>query len=135
MRLRFLLILIFLTSLTFSQEKEQERSKNPKVAFYHSLIPGLGQIYNGKWIKSGMIVGLEIAAYGAWIENSDIYNNYENNTYPLRKHRYLEKRNKYAWWIGFIYVYGMIDAVVDAHLHKFDHLMESPLESEKKGNI
>jgi len=24
---------------------------------------------------------------------------------------------------------------VDAHLHKFDHLMESPLESEKKGNI
>ena len=67
------------------------------------------------------------------IEND--YNNYENNTYPLRKHRYLEKRNKYAWWIGFIYVYGMIDAVVDAHLHKFDHLMESPLESEKKGNI
>jgi hypothetical protein len=24
---------------------------------------------------------------------------------------------------------------VDAHLHNFDHLMASPLESEKKGKI
>jgi hypothetical protein len=29
----------------------------------------------------------------------------------------------------------MIDAVVDAHLHNFDHLMASPLESEKKGKL
>ena len=122
-----------MTGLAFGQEKEKERSKNPKVAFYYSLIPGLGQIYNGKWIKSAMIVGLEIAAYVAWTENRDIYNNFENKDYPLRKRRYLEKRNKYAWWIGFIYVYGMIDAVVDAHLYQFENLMESQLESEKKG--
>jgi len=122
-----------MTGLAFGQEKEKERSKNPKVAFYHSLIPGLGQIYNGKWIKSAMIVGLEIAAYVAWTENRDIYNDFENKDYPLRKRRYLEKRNKYAWWIGFIYVYGMIDAVVDAHLYQFENLMESQLESEKKG--
>jgi len=122
-----------MTGLAFGQEKEKERSKNPKVAFYYSLIPGLGQIYNGKWIKSAMIVGLEIAAYDAWTENRDIYNDFENKDYPLRKRRYLEKRNKYAWWIGFIYVYGMIDAVVDAHLYQFENLMESQLESEKKG--
>ena len=122
-----------MTGLAFGQEKEKERSKNPKVAFYYSLIPGLGQIYNGKWIKSAMIVGLEIAAYVAWTENRDIYNDFENKDYPLRKRRYLEKRNKYAWWIGFIYVYGMIDAVVDAHLYQFENLMESQLESEKKG--
>ena len=122
-----------MTGLAFGQEKEKERSKNPKVAFYYSLIPGLGQIYNGKWIKSAMIVGLEIATYDAWTENRDIYNNFENKDYPLRKRRYLEKRNKYAWWIGFIYVYGMIDAVVDAHLYQFENLMESQLESEKKG--
>ena len=62
-----------------------------------------------------------------------IYKHFENKDYPLRKRRYLEKRNKYAWWIGFIYVYGMIDAVVDAHLYQFENLMESQLESEKKG--
>jgi hypothetical protein len=122
-----------MTGLAFGQEKEKERSKNPKVAFYYSLIPGLGQIYNGKWIKSAMIVGLEIAAYVVWTENRDIYNDFEYKDYPLRKRRYLEKRNKYAWWIGFIYVYGMIDAVVDAHLYQFENLMESQLESEKKG--
>ncbi len=122
-----------MTGLAFGQEKEKERSKNPKVAFYYSLIPGLGQIYNGKWIKSAMIVGLEIAAYVVWTENRDIYNDFENKDYPLQKRRYLEKRNKYAWWIGFIYVYGMIDAVVDAHLYQFKNLMESQLESEKKG--
>ena len=133
MRLRFSLILILMTGLAFGQEKEEERSKNPKVAFYYSLIPGLGQIYNGKWIKSAMIVGLEIAAYVVWTENRDIYNDFEYKDYPLRKRRYLEKRNKYAWWIGFIYVYGMIDAVVDAHLYQFENLMESQLESEKKG--
>ena len=43
---------------------------------------------------------------------------------------YLEKRNKFAWWMGIIYIYAMIDAIVDAHLHSFDGLMESPLEKE-----
>ncbi len=32
--------------------------------------------------------------------------------------------------MGIIYVYAMIDAVVDAHLHSFEHLMESPLKQE-----
>ena len=118
----------------FALPLKEEKLKNSKIAFYWSLVPGLGQAYNGKWVKSISIVGLELAAYAAWAENKDSYNNFKD-TYPLPKHRYLQKRNKYAWWIGFIYVYGMIDAVVDAHLHNFDHLMASPLESEKKGKI
>ena len=37
--------------------------------------------------------------------------------------------------MGIIYVYAMIDAIVDAHLHSFDDLMESPLDQENsKGN-
>ena len=32
--------------------------------------------------------------------------------------------------MGIIYIYAMIDAIVDAHLHSFDDLMESPLEKE-----
>lgn len=115
----------------FALPLKEEKLKNSKIAFYWSLVPGLGQAYNGKWVKSISIVGLELAAYAAWVENKDSYNNFKD-TYPLPKHRYLQKRNKYAWWIGFIYVYGMIDAVVDAHLHNFDHLMASPLESGKE---
>jgi hypothetical protein len=121
-----------LIGLAYGQDSKKEQIKDPKKAFYFSLIPGMGQVYNGKLLKSAIVIGLEIAAYNAWNENKDFYNNFKD-TYPLPKHRYLEKRNKYAWWIGFIYVYGMIDAVVDAHLYQFENLMESQLESEKKG--
>lgn len=106
--------------------------KNPKNAFYFSLIPGLGQVYNGKIIKAILFISLEYAAYDAWNRNKYIFNNYDNGNYQLRKKRYLEKRNKYAWWMGFIYIYGMLDAVVDAHLSNFNDLMESSIETEKK---
>ena len=134
MRLQFPIILILMIGFVFALPLKEEKLKNSKIAFYWSLVPGFGQAYNGKWVKSISIVGLELAAWNAWNENKNIYNNFKD-TYPLPKHRYLQKRNKYAWWIGFIYVYGMIDAVVDAHLHNFDHLMASPLESEKKGKL
>ena len=112
-------------------------NKDPKKAFYFSLVPGMGQLYNGKLIKSAIFVGLEISAYVAWKDNSGKYNSYDSNNYPLKKHRYLEKRNKYAWWIGIIYFYAMIDAVVDAHLNSFDSLMDSPIKqksSKRKTN-
>ena len=118
----------------FALPLKEEKLKNSKIAFYWSLVPGLGQAYNEKWVKSISIVGLEYAACAAWNKNKNYYNNYKD-TYHFSEHKYLQKRNKYAWWIGFIYVYGMIDAVVDAHLHNFDHLMASPLKSEKKGEI
>jgi len=137
MKLHFPIILILMIGFVFAFSLKEEKIKNSKIAFYCSLVPGLGQAYNGKWVKSISIAGLEYAAYAAWIENKKNYNNYEisDNTYRLPRHRYLQKRNKYAWWIGFIYVYGMIDAVVDAHLHNFEHLMASPLENDKKGKI
>ena len=102
------------------------------MAFMASVIPGGGQIYNGKFFKALSLVLLEGMAYNSWLENAAIYKDYDTDDYPLRKHRYLEKRNKYAWWVGFIYVYGMIDAVVDAHLSPFNDVMASPIELEPK---
>ena len=130
-----LILFVFLIGLSYGQDLKKERIKDPKKAFYFSLIPGMGQVYNGKLLKSAIVIGLEIAAYNACLNNLDIYNNYDNGNYPLRKHRYLEKRNKYTWWVGIIYVYAMIDAVVDAHLYKFDHVMDSSLENGKKEEI
>jgi len=122
-----LFLLLFLT-VGKSQDTTAITIKSPKKAFALSLVPGLGQIYNGKWIKSALIIGLEVSSFMAWRLNLDRYNNYDSNNFPLRKYRYLEKRNKYAWWMGIIYVYSMIDAVVDSHLHSFDHLMNKPIE-------
>ena len=129
------ILFILLIGLAYGQDSKKEQLKDPKKAFYFSLIPGMGQVYNGKLFKSAIVIGLEIAAYNACLKNLDIYNNYENGNYPLRKHRYLEKRNKYTWWVGIIYVYAMIDAVVDAHLYKFDDIIDSSLENGKKEEI
>ena len=126
------ILFVLFIGLSYGQDLKKERIKDPKKAFYFSLIPGMGQVYNGKLLKSAIVIGLEIAAYNACLNNLDIYNNYENGNYPLRKHRYLEKRNKYTWWVGIIYVYAMVDAVVDAHLYKFDHIMDSSLDNGKK---
>ncbi len=113
----------------------EAKRKDSKKAFIYSLFPGMGQAYNGKWIKSALVIGLEASAYVSWQENLKKYRDYNNNDYPLNRHRYLEKRNKFAWWMGIIYIYAMIDAIVDAHLHSFDDLMESPLGQENsKGN-
>ncbi len=128
MHVRISLFLLLFLTVGKSQDTTAITIKSPKKAFALSLVPGLGQVYNGKWIKSALIIGLEVSSFMAWKLNLDRYNNYDSNNFPLRKYRYLEKRNKYAWWMGIIYVYSMIDAVVDSHLHSFDHLMNKPIE-------
>ena len=104
--------------------------KNPRQAFLFSLVPGGGQFYNQKYIKGSLVMGLETLALYSWLENSKIYKNYDSEEYSLRKNRYLEKRNKYAWWVIFLYFYSMIDAMVDAHLSPFDDIMSTSIEDE-----
>ena len=131
---RYLVCILFL-GVIVANETSELKKKDPKTAFLFSLVPGMGQAYNGKWIKSAMVIGLEVSSFIYWQDNISKYNDYEQNNYPLSRHRYLEKRNKYAWWIGIIYVYAMIDAVVDAHLHSFNDLMESSIRQQDNKEI
>jgi hypothetical protein len=131
---RYLVCMLFL-GVIVANETSELKKKDPKIAFLFSLVPGMGQAYNGKWIKSAMVIGLEVSSFIYWQDNISKYNDYEQNNYPLSRHRYLEKRNKYAWWIGIIYVYAMIDAVVDAHLHSFNDLMESSIRQQDNKEI
>ena len=78
------------------QDTVEVKRKDSKKAFIYSLIPGMGQAYNGKWIKSALVIGLEASAYVSWQENLKKYRDYNSNDYPLNRHRYLEKRNKFA---------------------------------------
>ena len=131
MIVRFFIVSLFFFIMLKAEDTTSVRNKNPKKAFIFSLVPGMGQAYNGRWIKSALVIGLEISSFLSWKENLYRYNQYDNNNFPLRKYRYLEKRNKYAWWMGIIYIYSMIDAVVDSHLHSFDDLMDSPIKNIK----
>ena len=127
---RSLFIFSWFLSLLLCQTQEGDSlsfNKSPKKAALSALVfPGGGQLYNGKKLKAGLIISMELYSIINWYSSADLYKNYDeqnNLKYPLPKYRYLEKRNKYVWWIGFIYIYGLIDAVVDAHLHPFDDIM------------
>jgi|TARA_B110000881_G_scaffold213582_1_gene224772 hypothetical protein len=125
------LVFLLLLSLNLNAQINQVDStliKSPRKAFYLSLIPGGGQIYNQKYLKGSLVMGIETLALYSWLENSKIYKNYNSEEYALRQNRYLEKRNKYAWWVIFLYFYSMIDAIVDAHLSPFDDIMSTAIE-------
>tara|TARA_B100000809_G_scaffold13675_1_gene12449 strand:+ start:760 stop:1224 length:465 start_codon:yes stop_codon:yes gene_type:complete len=143
--IRILFVICFSFSLLQGEAHPDTSTsiKSPKKAASSALVfPGGGQLYNGKIIKAGLILAGEVIAIINWHKNSQLYSSYDANNnaeYPLPKHRYLEKRNKSVWWIGFIYIYGLIDAIVDAHLHPFEDVMaeelgnnQNPVEKKKE---
>ena len=134
MILKCVLIHVCFLSFILGETDKKKHTQNPKKAFYYSLIPGLGQVYNEKWLKSFVIISSEIMFFQLWQKNLKYYKTYDTNNYPLKKHRYLEKRNKYAWWVIFLYFYSMIDAMVDAHLSPFDDIMSTSIEDKRGEN-
>ncbi len=126
------IVIVLLTGFGFTQTIDSLSIKSPKkAALYGALFPGLGQAYNGKILKSVLVLSLEIGAIYQWSLNGDIYKNYETGDHALSKNRYLEKRNKYAWWGVFVYLYGLLDAVVDAHLSPFNEVMNENIEQSE----
>jgi len=133
-RILFVICLVSSFLLGEAHPDTSDLIKSPKNAALSSIIPGGGQLYNGKKFKAGLILTGEALAIVNWYNNSQLYSSYDdenNDEYPLPKYRYLEKRNKYVWWIGFIYIYGLIDAIVDAHLHPFEDVMAGELDNNQ----
>lgn len=118
----------FIISFGYGQEEDTLKIRTPqKAAYYALLCPGGGQLYNKKYLKAGILFGAEIYA-GIKFNKYRVNYRYYKDDLSFSKHQYLEKRNKSAWWIGFIYIYGLIDAIVDAHLQSFDEIMSEDLE-------
>lgn len=117
-----------------AKKVDSNEKKTKNIPYY--LIPGLGQIKNKKIVKSIILIGAELAAINYWLLNSSKYKDYDSNPdqYDLRKNRYLEKRNKYAWWVGIIYFYSMLDSIVDKHFIDFNEVMNNSIEKPAKIN-
>lgn len=116
---------------------------SPKRAtIYSAILPGLGQFYNKKYWKVGLIYGGGIAL-GVFLDrNLDSMNSYQNaldarldtisgtvdNRYAdLSDAKVIQERNYYRrnrdmLILGFIGLYALqvIDANVDAHLREFE---------------
>lgn len=106
------------------------RVLQPRTALLLGLIPGGGQIYNRAWSKALIVVAAESYYIYQFQEKRDQLRQLSDPSSPLRT-RYLEQRNKFAWWVALVYIWGMLDAYVDAHLQGFptDNGMTLPADS------
>ncbi|MEW5795941.1 MAG: DUF5683 domain-containing protein [Candidatus Zixiibacteriota bacterium] len=107
---------------------EKHLTQQPTVALFKSLlVPGLGQLGNRRYIKAGVVAGLEIWLVGKALDFDRQADNareaYENATsLGERRSLYYEydslrkSRGKYAWLAGLTVFVSMFDAYVDAHL-------------------
>ena len=116
--------------------------KNPATAAWLSAIPGLGlgQLYNGATGKAGMIFMTQMSLGIIAVNEHRLMrkaeagiialNRVNDSTAVFDTEEYLQRwesrqsiafrnRNTYLWYSLFFYVYGIIDAVVDAHLHDY----------------
>jgi len=111
-------------------DKEWQRKKSPRVAMFSAmLLPGLGQLYNGRRIKTALMVGVSgFYMSKIWLEHKSAQRRklardsypvdssqwrYENLWYDFHK----ENTRDYAWWSGAVWLIGVLDAYIDAHLY------------------
>lgn len=125
--LSIIVLTLFLTSLLAEGEI---RKKQPlKAVVLSCLIPGGGQLYNRKLLKSGFVLAIEgsfigLAAYHH-LEAEKYYDKYKvnpesNSDYYEEYKKYYNKRQSDFFWVGTIIFLSAIDAYVDAHLFDFE---------------
>ena len=101
-------VILFAFSICTSQELgyvDSTKVKNPSMAWKLGVIPGLGQIYNKKYVKAIGFMGAELFVVSRFIE--------------LKEANKIGLRNTYAWWTFGLFVWNMLDAYVDAQLSTF----------------
>ena len=106
--MKYIIISLCVFSLVFSQSSKYSDSTKVRVPSYAwklSFVPGLGQIYNGKYLKAAAFIGSEYWAVSRFME--------------FKNEGRIALRNTYAWWVFGLFVWNMLDSYVDAHLSTF----------------
>ncbi len=107
-------------------------TKSPLKATLYSIIPGGGQIYNQQYFKAGLFiagvgffVGRAVYLNGRFLERADSAARYTVGSstyefYKAQREAYRDARDEnIAYGVG-VWILGMIDAYVGAHLFDFD---------------
>ncbi len=142
----FLLYFLLQTTSLFAQKTPTDTSGikrlNPrKATIYSAIVPGLGQIYNGKYWKAGIVYAGFAGITASFIYNQKQYKNYQHavnvrfdtlastvdTKYPnlidgsVVSLRNYHRRNRDICILAYVGLYALniIDANVDAHLQEF----------------
>ena len=96
---------------------DSTKVRHPGLAWKLSVLPGMGQLYNGEYVKAIGFIGAEYFAVSQFIELEN------NNRIGLR--------NTYGWWIFGLLVWNILDSYVDSHLSTFPiRKLESSMSSD-----
>ena len=106
----------------------KHRSSPFKVMLRSAVVPGWGQVYNGKLLKAGVVVAGEgFLVYKALSELSKENDAVEriSNSEPgspeydqavLDRESHMNQKINYLWWTAAVHLLQMADAYVDANL-------------------
>lgn len=132
----------YAVSNRFMGSKDSVRSSRKAALLSAIPFSGAGQVYNGKLFKAGLVSTIEIScmlsainfrrlmaeAEGHYTELSkdSLYRDSpelraQRDSWKNRYNSMAEYRSAFIWYGVVIYFYGLVDAVVDAHLNKFDN--------------
>lgn len=146
---------LFINFSDSSANAKVGRRRSPSKAFRYALIPGLGQIYNGKYWKLPLVYGLMGWSIYSLADHANLYNVYSaaysraladtasgfvdiqtgETAESARFKRDVSRRNRDYFVIvsAVCYAVQILDAVVDAHLSDFNvndnlslHLFKEP---------
>lgn len=103
-----------------------------------AVLPGAGQIYTKNYWKVPIIWGVGGYWIYQWIQMNDRYAQFGDDyrTSPTEDNLrlrdwYRDERDKFAWFLGALYVLNLVDAYAGAHLYDFD--VSPQLASDPRG--
>ena len=102
---RIVFLIFFALLISQNSYIDSLKVKNPSLAWKIGLIPGMGQFYNNQYIKGVLFLGIEAKLIHSFSAN------FFNST--------IGKRNDIAWLLLGMYIFGLLDAYVEAHLSTF----------------
>ena len=121
------------------QEILTERNAT-KAMLYSLLIPGGGQFYNKKYLKSAVEFTAESILIGFTLyyhtKMNNAFDKYEQTFNQEDYHNYsnlYEKRQSMLWWLSAIKFLSVIDSFVDAKLYNFNE-KKKKIELKFEGN-
>ena len=106
--MKYWIVILISFSICTSQELgyiDSTKIRNPGLAWKLGVIPGMGQLYNGKYVKAIGFISAEYFAVSRLIE--------------LNTENRMGLRNTYGWWVFGLFVWNVLDAYVDAQLSTF----------------
>src|SRR5207237_355004 len=119
-----------------SHESEPKARSVRRAMLYGLAFPGGGELYNGRYGKFGLLwMALGASTVSLWsrqnvVESLNLslatarteQSSFSNNLDELERDRtlYRKRRNQYFWGMAILYVYSVMDGMVDAALSDFD---------------